>query len=71
MRDEYDFTGATKNPYSAKLKAKKAVTIRIDDDSIEYFKNLSKDIGLPYQTLINLYLKDCIQNKRKISLNWS
>jgi uncharacterized protein (DUF4415 family) len=57
-----------KNPFSAKLK--KQGTIRMRDDVISYFKSLSEETGIPYQTLINLYLRDCVANKRRPALNW-
>lgn len=71
MRKEYDFDKMKghKNPYSKTLK--KQVTIRIGIDIIDYFKQLAAETGVPYQNLINLYLRDCIQSKRKISLTWS
>ena len=68
MRAEYDFSNAKKNPYAKRLKRK--VTIRLDSPTIEYFKNLAEDTGIPYQTLINLYLRDCAQSKRELSLEW-
>lgn len=68
MREEYDFSNARKNPYAAQLK--KSVTIRLDQDSISYFKSLSEDMGIPYQSLINLYLRDCAATKKKLSLAW-
>lgn len=67
MRQEYDFSNAVKNPYS---KKKKAITIRIDEEAIEYFKNLSAEFDLPYQTLINLYLSDCAKSQKKPTFNW-
>jgi uncharacterized protein (DUF4415 family) len=69
MRKEYDFTAAKKNPYAAQLK--KQITIRLDEESIGYFKAISQDAGIPYQSLINLYLRDCAANHRKLNLNWS
>ena len=69
MRKEYDFTAAKKNPYAAQLK--KQITIRLDEESIDYFKSISQDAGIPYQSLINLYLRDCAANQRKLNLNWS
>ena len=69
MRKEYDFTAAKKNPYAAQLK--KQITIRLDEESIGYFKLISQDAGIPYQSLINLYLRDCAANQRKLNLNWS
>ena len=68
MRKEYDFSTARKNPYAAQLK--KQITIRLDEESITYFKNLSEDVGVPYQSLINLYLRDCAASRRKLNLNW-
>ena len=68
MREEYDFSGAKKNPYVKKLK--KQITINIDNDIIDYFKALSETAGIPYQTLINLYLKDCAANERQLRLSW-
>ena len=68
MRAEYDFTGARKNPYAKRLKRR--VTIRLDAPTIEYFKELSEELGIPYQTLINLYLRDCAQTKRELNLEW-
>ena len=68
MRKEYDFSNARKNPYAAQLK--KQVTIRLDEESIDYFKTLSEEVGIPYQSLINLYLRDCAASHRKLSLNW-
>ena len=55
MRDDYDFSRSIQNPYSKKLK--KQITIRIDEDTIEFFKNMAEDKGIPYQSLINLYLR--------------
>ena len=68
MRDEYDFSKARKNPYATQLK--KSITIRLDEESIDYFKAISEEIGIPYQTLINLYLRDCAASHRKLNLQW-
>jgi uncharacterized protein (DUF4415 family) len=68
MRKEYDFSAARKNPYAAQLK--KQITIRLDEASITYFKAISEDVGIPYQSLINLYLRDCAASHRKLNLNW-
>lgn len=68
MLNEYDFSNAKKNPYAKKLK--KQITINIDNDTVEYFKLLSDKSGIPYQTLINLYLTDCAQNKKKLEMSW-
>ena len=69
MRNGYDFTNAQKNPYSQRLK--KQVTIRLDVDSISYFKTLAAKSGIPYQTLINLYLADCAAHERELALTWA
>ena len=69
MKAEYDFTNARKNTYSNRLK--KQITINIDSDTIDYFKAQSQDSGIPYQTLINLYLSDCVKNKRRLNLSWN
>ena len=68
MRKEYDFSAARKNPYAAQLK--KQITIRLDEESIAYFKSISEDVGIPYQSLINLYLRDCAASHRKLNLYW-
>jgi uncharacterized protein (DUF4415 family) len=68
MRKEYDFSAARKNPYASQLK--KQITIRIDEDSISYFKAVAEKVGIPYQSLINLYLRDCATSNRTLKLNW-
>ena len=68
MREEYDFSNAEKNPYTKLLK--KQVTINLDENIIDYFKGQSKSIGIPYQILINLYLRDCVANKRQLEIFW-
>ena len=70
MREEYDIAklNPRKNPYASHLK--RQVTINIDNDTIDYFKAESEKSGLPYQTLINLYLSDCAAKKRKLQLTW-
>jgi predicted DNA binding CopG/RHH family protein len=68
MRKEYDFSKARKNPYVSQLK--KQITIRLDEESITYFKAISEEVGVPYQSLINLYLRDCAISQRKLNLNW-
>ena len=69
MRKEYDFSKAKKNPYARKLK--KQVTIRLEPEVITYFKDLSSQNGIPYQTLINLFLRDCAQSKKKPVIEWA
>ena len=68
MREEYDFSNARKNPYAAQLK--RQITINIDGSTIDYFKAQSETAGIPYLTLINLYLRDCAVNKRLLHLSW-
>jgi len=68
MRKEYDFSKSRKNPYASQLK--KQITIRLDEDSITYFKAVSEEVGIPYQSLINLYLRDCAASHRRLILNW-
>ena len=68
MRKEYDFKKAKRNPYAKKLK--RQVTIRLDEETIRYFKRLSEETGVGYQTLINLYLRDCAAQKRKLAMKW-
>lgn len=68
MREHYDFSDSVPNPYVQKLK--KQITIRLDEDTIEYFKNMAEQKGLPYQNLINLYLRDCAQTHRDLKMEW-
>jgi predicted DNA binding CopG/RHH family protein len=71
MKKEYDLSTmqSRKNPYASKLK--KSVTMRLSEDIIGYFKEMSKESGIPYQSLINLYLRDCVLNHRKIDISWN
>jgi uncharacterized protein (DUF4415 family) len=71
MKSEYDFSKmkSRKNPYASKLK--KPVTIRLGEDVIGYFKEMSEESGIPYQSLINLYLRDCALQHRKIDIQWN
>nr|DAF67500.1 MAG TPA: antitoxin [Caudoviricetes sp.] len=69
MKPEYDFSDARKNPYAKKLK--RQVTINIDADTIDYFKSMADRSGIPYQTLINLYLSDCVTNRRQLHTTWN
>ena len=68
MRKEYDFSKSRKSPYASQLK--RQITIRLDEDSIAFFRLVSEEVGIPYQSLINLYLRDCATSKRKLSLSW-
>lgn len=71
MREEYDIQSLNprRNPYVKKLK--KQITINIDNDTIDYFKGLAESSGIPYQTLINLYLSDCAAHQKKLQMTWS
>lgn len=71
MRDEYNIEelNPRKNPYVK--KSKQQITINIDSEAIDFFRNMAVNSGIPYQTLINLYLKDCAENNRKINISWN
>jgi len=69
MRDHYDFSNARPNPYAKRLK--KAITIRLDPEALDYFKKTAESVNVPYQTLINLYLRDCARKHRKPVFSWS
>lgn len=68
MRKNYDFSHSEKHPYSKKLK--KQISLRIEINTIEYFKKLAEETGISYQNLINLYLTNCAVQHKKPSLNW-
>ena len=68
MRESYDFSKSVKNPYAKRFK--KQITIRIDEDSISYFKEMADEKGIPYQSLINLYLRDCANEHRRLRTSW-
>jgi predicted DNA binding CopG/RHH family protein len=68
MRKEYDFSQSRKNPYANQLK--RQVTMRLDTASVEYFKELAGELGMPYQNLINLFLRDCVVHKRRPAIDW-
>lgn len=71
MKAEYDLTKmkSRRNPYARRLK--KQITLRLDPEVIEYFKEKSSQLGIPYQTLINLYLHDCLTARRDLKISWS
>ncbi|EDN66121.1 conserved hypothetical protein [Beggiatoa sp. PS] len=71
MKNEYDLSKlqSRKNPYSAKLK--KSVTLKISEDVIDYFKSMASEVGVPYNNLINLYLRDCVAEHRKVNISWN
>ena len=70
MKTEYDLSKmkSRKNPYASKLKM--PVTIRLSGDVVEYFKGMADEAGVPYQSLINLYLRDCLAHNRKVQIQW-
>jgi len=68
MKKEYDFSNSKPNPYAARLR--KQISIRLNVDTIEYFKNTAREIGVPYQKLINMYLADCAAQRLKPTLTW-
>ncbi|WP_306600359.1 CopG family antitoxin [Geothrix sp. 21YS21S-2] len=70
MKTEYDLSKlkSRKNPYASKLK--RPVTMRLSEDVVLYFKNMATEAGVPYQSLINLYLRDCIAQHRKVHIGW-
>ena len=68
MKKEYDFSKAKKNPYTKLLK--KQITINLSEEVLDYFKMLSKETSVPYQTLINFYLIDCVKNKKQPFFEW-
>jgi predicted DNA binding CopG/RHH family protein len=69
MRESYDFSNSVKNPYAKRLK--KQITIRIDEETVAYFKNMAEDKGIPYQSLINLYLRDCANEHKQLETKWA
>lgn len=68
MRKEYDFSKSKRNPYAKRLR--KPVTIRLDVETVGYFKTMAEETGIPYQNLINLYLADCATKNKKLDMEW-
>ena len=68
MKKEYDLSKGSKNPYTKLLK--RQITINISEDVLDYFKEMSEKTSIPYQSLINFYLLDCVKNKKKIDISW-
>ena len=68
MKKEYDFSNSVKNPYIKKLK--KQISIRVEKDTIEYFKQLSIELGIPYQNLMNMFLSDCANKNMRPNIRW-
>jgi uncharacterized protein (DUF4415 family) len=69
MREHYDFSKAKRNPYARRLKQQ--VTIPLDHDTVKYFKRLAEETGIAYQTLINLYLRECVSTGKKLANTWA
>lgn len=68
MRSEYDFSRSRKNSYARQLR--RQITIRLDVAAVDYFKQLAAELGMPYQNLINLFLRDCAARKRRPAIQW-
>ena len=68
MKKRYDFSKARPNPYAKRLK--KQITLRLDQPTLTYFKNLGERLGMPYQTLINMYLRDCAEHRKELRVQW-
>ena len=68
MRKSYDFSKSQRNPYARALK--RQITIRLDESTLSYFRGLSGQLGMPYQSLINLYLRDCVTQHRQVKIDW-
>jgi predicted DNA binding CopG/RHH family protein len=68
MRKEYDFSKSRRNPYAKQLKCQ--ITIRLDSMAVDYFKQMAAELGMPYQNLINLFLRDCAVHKRRPTIQW-
>jgi predicted DNA binding CopG/RHH family protein len=68
MREEFDFSQSRKNPYAKQLK--RQITIRLDTMAVDYFKKMAAELGMPYQNLINLFLRDCAMRKRRHTIQW-
>lgn len=69
MKQEYDFSDSVRNPYAKHMK--KQVTLRLNKDTIAYFKAMASETGIPYQNLINLYLTECAHSGKKLTLKWA
>jgi uncharacterized protein (DUF4415 family) len=68
MKNNYDFSKAVKNPYAKRLK--RQLTIRLDHDTVEYFRKMAEELGIPYQTLMNMYLRECAVTGKRLRLHW-
>lgn len=68
MKKNYDFSKAAKNPYAKRLQ--RQLTIKLDEETIAYFQNMAEDLAIPYQTLMNMYLRECADSKKRLRLHW-
>lgn len=68
MKKNYDFSKAVKNPYAKRLK--RQLTIILDEETIAYFQNMAEDLAIPYQTLMNMYLRECADSGKRLRLHW-
>jgi uncharacterized protein (DUF4415 family) len=68
MKKNYDFSKAVKNPYAKRLK--RQLTIKLDEETIGYFQNMAEDLAIPYQTLMNMYLRECADSGKRLRLHW-
>ena len=68
MEKEYNFKNGIKNPYAKKIK--RQTTLNLSSEVVDYFKNMSLEMGIPYQVLINYYLLDCVRNKKRLNISW-
>lgn len=68
MKKNYDFSKAVKNPYAKRLK--RQLIIKLDEETITYFQNMAQDLAIPYQTLMNMYLRECAESGKRLRLHW-
>lgn len=68
MKKKYDFSKSTRNPYTKKLK--RQISIRIENDTVDYFKKLATEVDIPYQNLMNMYLRECAETNKKPNIHW-
>ncbi len=68
MRKQYDFSKGRRNPYAKRLE--RSITIRLDETTLGYFKDMGERVGMPYQTLVNMYLRDCAENRKELRIQW-
>ena len=68
MKKNYDFSKGVKNPYAKRLK--RELTIKLDQETISYFQSMAEDLAIPYQTLMNMYLRECADSRKRLRLHW-